>query len=97
VAVAGAVFATFGGAAAGSALATPHAHVVTAGEAGQRAFEVATFLRGFHAALLTCAAFAMLGALIALLRGRERSPHSGPLARGTVPPAAPSPELPVRA
>jgi EmrB/QacA subfamily drug resistance transporter len=85
VAVAGAVFAVFGGAAAGSALVTQNPHLVAAGEAGRHALEVATFLRGFHAALATCAAFAVLGALVALLRGRERVPSIEAPAHETVP------------
>lgn len=78
VAVAGAVFATLGGAAAGSALAASAAN-----DAGRAALE-ATFLRAFHAALATCAGFAAVGALAALVRGRE-----GPQ------PAGASPVLPV--
>jgi EmrB/QacA subfamily drug resistance transporter len=68
VAVAGAVFATLGGAAAGSSLAA-----AVASDAGRPAME-ATFLHAFHAALATCAAFAALGALAALVRGRDRTP-----------------------
>jgi MFS family permease len=79
VAVAGAVFGSLGGAAAGSALATQSMHLATAGAAGERALEVATFLRGFHAALGTCAAFAALGALVALLRGHEGVQRTPPL------------------
>jgi MFS family permease len=74
VAVAGAVFAGVGGAAAASALA-----VTPVSNASRPALEAA-FLHGFHAALATCAAFAALGALAALLRGDERRPakqHSG--------------------
>jgi outer membrane protein TolC len=67
VAVAGAVFATLGGAAAGSALAA-------ATDAARPALEAA-FLRAFHAAIATCAGFAALGALAALVRGRERQPQ----------------------
>ena len=70
VAVAGAVFATLGGAAAASALAA-----APAADAGRPALEAA-FLRAFHAAFVTCAAFAALGALAALVRGRERQPRS---------------------
>jgi outer membrane protein TolC len=66
VAVAGAVFATLGGAAAGSELS-----VAAATDAGRPALE-AVFLRAFHAALATCAAFAALGGVAALVRGRER-------------------------
>lgn len=87
VAVAGAVFASFGGAAAGTALAS-HALHGTAGSAGQRVVEVATFLRGFHAALATCAAFAGLGALVALLRGHERGLRPSPRSVGSATPAA---------
>ena len=68
VAVAGAVFAGVGGAAAASALA-----VMPVWNANRPALEAA-FLRGFHAALATCAAFAALGAFAALLRGDERRP-----------------------
>jgi EmrB/QacA subfamily drug resistance transporter len=66
VAVAGAVFATLGGAAAGSALAH-----TAAGDPARSATE-AVFLRGFHAALATCAGFAAVGALAALVRGRDQ-------------------------
>ena len=66
VAVAGAVFATLGGAAAGSALA-----LAAPSYAGRAALEAA-FLRAFHAALATCAGFAAVGALAALVRGRDR-------------------------
>jgi EmrB/QacA subfamily drug resistance transporter len=96
VAVAGAVFATFGGAAAGSALATQNPHLASVHHAGQQAAEVATFLRGFHAALATCAAFAMLGAVVALLRRREERPSTAPLARGSVTPAGPTQELSIQ-
>jgi EmrB/QacA subfamily drug resistance transporter len=65
VAIAGAVFATLGGAAAGSALAA-----MPASDAGRPALE-AVFLRAFHAAFATCAAFAALGACAALVRGPE--------------------------
>jgi EmrB/QacA subfamily drug resistance transporter len=92
VAVAGALFAAFGGAAAGSALATQTLHLAAAPGAPSRAIEVATFLRGFHAALGTCAAFAALGAIMALLRGQERMPHTLPLTpiATTLPPAQPA-------
>ncbi|HEX6626540.1 MAG TPA: MFS transporter [Gemmatimonadaceae bacterium] len=71
VAVAGAVFATLGGAAAGSALAAS-----TANDVGRAALE-ATFLRAFHAALATCAGFAAVGALATLVRGREGPQPAG--------------------
>jgi EmrB/QacA subfamily drug resistance transporter len=72
VAVAGAVFASAGGAAAGAALAAQGAHLVTVGDAPRHALETTSFLHGFHAALVTCAAFAGVGALVALMRGPER-------------------------
>jgi hypothetical protein len=71
VAVAGAVFATLGGAAAASALAASAAN-----DAGRAVLE-ATFLRAFHAALATCAGFAAIGALAALVRGRELPQPAG--------------------
>ncbi len=67
VAVAGAVFASFGGAAAGAALA-----------AGGRTLNLEqthalqrTFVAGLHAAFLACALFAAVGTLTAVVRGRE--------------------------
>jgi EmrB/QacA subfamily drug resistance transporter len=66
VGVAGAVFATLGGAAAGSALAA-----TAASDAGRPALEAA-FLHAFHAAFATCAGFAALGAFAALVRGPDR-------------------------
>lgn len=68
VAVAGAVFASLGGAAAGSALGAGGTKLLVTGDAAL----AAAFLRGFDAALATCAAFAALGALMALMRGPER-------------------------
>jgi EmrB/QacA subfamily drug resistance transporter len=70
VAVAGAVFGSLGGAAAGTALLAQGAPVAAASDAARGALE-ATFLRGFHAAFVACAVFALLGALAALLRGDE--------------------------
>jgi EmrB/QacA subfamily drug resistance transporter len=70
VAIAGAVFAGLGGAAAGSTMAgTP------VGDPARPALE-AEFLRAFHAALGTCAAFSAVGALAALLRGHARRPDA---------------------
>lgn len=37
-----------------------------------RYLRTSTFLHGFHAAFIVCAAFAALGALAALVRGTER-------------------------
>jgi MFS family permease len=70
VAIAGAVFTSLGGAAAGSALGA-----AAASDAGRPAME-AVFLSAFHAALATCAAFAALGAIAALVRGRDRPPQA---------------------
>jgi EmrB/QacA subfamily drug resistance transporter len=85
VAIAGAVFASFGGAAAGNALVAHGANVV-AGNAAGRVLD-ATFLSGFHAALGVCATFAALGALAALVRGSDRAPGL----RLTRDPSAPPP------
>jgi EmrB/QacA subfamily drug resistance transporter len=70
VAVAGAVFLGLGG-SAGAALLT---HRANGGRLSGPAAELlqSTFLQGFHAALTVCAAFAAVGALAALVRGRER-------------------------
>jgi EmrB/QacA subfamily drug resistance transporter len=71
VAVAGAVFASLGGAAAGSVLVAGGTRLSVTTDAAL----TATFLRGFHAALATCAVFAALGALLALMRGKESLPR----------------------
>lgn len=67
VAVAGAVFMNFGGAAAGAALA--------AGRETLRIEQVGalhqTFEKGLHAAFVVCAVFAAVGVVAALGRGRE--------------------------
>ena len=78
VAVAGAVFATMGGAAAGSALAG-----ASPGTIAQSAPQ-SVFLHAFHAALTTCAAFAALGALAALVRGQERPRQELPAALAAI-------------
>lgn len=78
VAVAGAVFATIGGPLAGAKLIT-----ASASDVGRPALE-ATFLRAFDAALATCAAFAAIGALAALVRGRENTSRKS---------ASPSPQF----
>ena len=67
VALGGAVFASLGGAAAGTTLSTQRA-ALTPEEvtALQR-----TFTTGLHAALLVCAAVAAGGVLAALVRGQE--------------------------
>jgi EmrB/QacA subfamily drug resistance transporter len=88
IAVAGAVFASLGGAAAGTALLAQSARSAEASDAGQRALEVTTFLHAFHTALGTCALFAALGALAALVRGSE------PARAKASPGAARSPDVP---
>jgi EmrB/QacA subfamily drug resistance transporter len=67
VAVAGAVFTTFGAAAAGASL-----------EAGRSTLSVAqvralqqTFVTGLHAAFVVCAVLAAVGVVTALVRGRD--------------------------
>jgi EmrB/QacA subfamily drug resistance transporter len=70
VAVAGAVFTSLGGAAAGSALVARRVAWSHASVAQTADFE-ATFLHGFRGALIVCAAFAAIGVLTALVRGRE--------------------------
>jgi MFS family permease len=62
VAIAGAVFGTLGAAAAGRALLErPHDPALSA-----------TFVHGYRAALLVCAAIAAVAIVTSLLRGRER-------------------------
>jgi EmrB/QacA subfamily drug resistance transporter len=67
VSVAGAVFASLGGAAAGSALiaARTHSSLLGVPDTGTEA----TFVRAFQTALLVCAGFATVGALTSLVRG----------------------------
>jgi MFS family permease len=69
VSVAGAVFASLGGAAAGSVLLSDRANGSLLGvrELGAEA----TFVHAFQMALLVCAAFAAVGALISLLPARQ--------------------------
>jgi EmrB/QacA subfamily drug resistance transporter len=75
VALAGAIFAGFGGAMAARILAAPAQRgTLTAGELS--ALQL-TFLSSFRAALLACAAFAAIGLGTALVRGDERSPEKG--------------------
>jgi EmrB/QacA subfamily drug resistance transporter len=66
VAVAGAVFTSWGGAAAGSALAAGRGRL----SAEQVQSLQQTFLTGMHAALLVCAALAAIGVVTAVVRGR---------------------------
>ena len=68
VALAGAIFASLGGASAGYALALAHEHGLAPGQiqALQYTFEVS-----FHAAFTICAALAAIGIVASLVRGRE--------------------------
>lgn len=69
VAVAGAIFASLGGASAGMSLISFRMSLnETALEATQE-----TFLTALHTAFLVCAAFAALGVIASLLRGSESS------------------------
>jgi hypothetical protein len=72
VALAGAIFASFGGATAARILADQVPHRMLA--AGEFSALQLTFLSSFRAALLACAAFAAIGIATALVRGHERSP-----------------------
>jgi EmrB/QacA subfamily drug resistance transporter len=67
VALAGAIFASFGGATAGLLLVSHHA------APAQIAALQQTFTNGFHAAFLTSAAIAAFGILTSLVRGREKA------------------------
>ena len=67
VAIAGTIFTSFGAAAAGTLLVTQGQHLPASkvNELQQ------TFVTGFHAALIVCAAFAAIGIFTALVRGNE--------------------------
>ncbi len=69
VALAGAIFATLGGAAAGSILVSQRASLSPAEVSALQA----TFVTSFRAALLVCAGLAMLGVFTAAVRGKEMS------------------------
>jgi EmrB/QacA subfamily drug resistance transporter len=69
VAVSGAVFLGLGG-SAGAALISSRANGGHVDPSAAQPLE-STFLHGFHAALTVCSAFAAVGALAALVRGRE--------------------------
>jgi EmrB/QacA subfamily drug resistance transporter len=72
VALAGAIFAGFGGTAAARILADQVSRRALA--AGELSALQLTFLHSFRAALLTCAACAAIGIGTALVRGHEREP-----------------------
>jgi len=67
VALAGAIFASFGGATAGLLLVSHRAAPAQIADLQQ------TFTNGFHAAFLTSAAIAAFGILTSLVRGREKA------------------------
>ncbi|HKF36538.1 MAG TPA: MFS transporter [Ktedonobacteraceae bacterium] len=68
VAIAGAIFAGFGGAVAGRALVSNP----MLSPAGISALQQ-TFATGFHAAFVACAAIAAFGVLTSLVRGKEKA------------------------
>ena len=68
VAITGTVFAALGGATAGTLLSSPQVHTLSSTNLNGLQN---TFAGSFHAALLTCAAFAALGIFTALARGDE--------------------------
>lgn len=70
VALAGAVFASLGGAAAGHQLAILRA--ASSGDAGQIAALQQTFVYAFQATFLVCAAAAAIGVFTSLVRGKEQ-------------------------
>ncbi len=65
IALAGTIFAAFGGAIAGNILSAHTQHLSTS----QVSSLQQTFIGGFHAAFLACAAFAAIGIFTALARG----------------------------
>jgi hypothetical protein len=67
VALAGAIFTGFGAAAAGVLLSSQGQNLATSGVSDLQN----TFLAGFHAAFLGCAAFAAIGIFTSLVRGNE--------------------------
>ena len=69
VAIAGTVFASLGGATAGSILALQQ-HTPTLSAEQVNTYQRA-FVNSLHAALLVCAAFAAIGILTSLVRGNE--------------------------
>ncbi len=70
VALAGAIFAGFGGAAAGLALVSnQYSHSLPP---EQVSLLQQTFTNGFHAAFITCASIAAFGILTSLVRGKEK-------------------------
>lgn len=67
VALAGTIITAFGTATAGMLLSTQRQHL----SAGRISDLQQTFIAGFHAAVIACAAFAALGILTSLVRGND--------------------------
>ena len=68
VALAGAIFSSLGGAAAGAALASRHNLPAAQVSALQQ-----TFVNSFHVTFIVCAAIAGIGIFASLVRGKERA------------------------
>jgi hypothetical protein len=68
VALAGAIFASLGGAAAGAALASRHNLSAAQVSALQQ-----TFVSSFHVTFIVCAIIAGIGIFASLVRGKERA------------------------
>jgi len=70
VALAGTIFASFGGAAAGQVLvSSQYSHSLSP---EQISHLQQTFINSFHAAFITCASIAAIGVLTSLVRGKEK-------------------------
>jgi EmrB/QacA subfamily drug resistance transporter len=70
VALAGAIFAAFGGATAGLILSSNQSSQTLS--PGQVIYLQQTFINGFHAAFIVCASIAAFGILTSLVRGKEK-------------------------
>ena len=74
VALAGAIFVTLGGAAAGSILASRgNSHALSAAQVN---LLQQTFAHAFHITFITCAAIALVGVFTSLVRGKENKPQA---------------------
>lgn len=78
VAVAGAIFTSFGAAAAGAALKAGRASLSVAQVHGLQQ----TFVSGLRAAFVVCAVLAAVGVVTALIRGTEKDAHAASAAEG---------------
>src|SRR5215469_1976154 len=74
VALAGAIFVWFGGAAAGGILALRGSHHDLS--ASQVNLLQQTFAHAFHITFITCAAIALVGVFTSLVRGKENKPQA---------------------